>query len=282
MLDVEILSSALASRNATWTAAPTRLTSLPADMARALAGAMDEPLAHTLSKASSATLTAPHSSTEMPAVKVDWRDNGGNYVSPVRDQDLCRSCVAFATCAVMESSLRISESAPGLALALAPRPLFFCGHPAGCSVGRYASDIMSSARNGVALEAAAPYSVADQTCKAIAPALRVTGIRQCAGDLRTRKFFVADEGPVYAEMRLFDDFLAYTGGVYRHVQGADNGLHAVVVIGYDDAEHCWICLNSWGAQVQENGFFRIGYGECEIDARPFIALDVDRVTDAVS
>jgi C1A family cysteine protease len=277
MLDVEDLRSALLARGASWSAGPTRLSKLPGRH-WALAGALDVSIEDSLQQAS-ARVDTPHVSTEMPAARVDWRNNNGNWVSPVRDQDVCRSCVAFAACAVMESSLRIMEAAPDLEVALAPGPLFFSEHPAGCAEGRLASDIMAAAKSGVGLEADAPYSIDDPNYKNITPFLKVTGIRQMGGDARARKFFVADEGPIYAEMRIFEDFFAYEQGVYRHFQGDNQGLHAVVIIGYDDDQSCWIGMNSWGRDSQENGFFRIGYGECEIDVRPFIKLDVERVRD---
>ena len=43
--------------------------------------------------------------------------------------------------------------------------------------------------------------------------------------------------------------------------------HAVAIVGYDDAEQCWIIKNSWGPDWGENGFFRIAAGtnECGIE-----------------
>src|SRR6478736_9204838 len=49
----------------------------------------------------------------LPA-KVDWRNKSGNWVTPIRDQQYCGSCVAFATVAVLESMVRIAGNAPKL------------------------------------------------------------------------------------------------------------------------------------------------------------------------
>ena len=40
----------------------------------------------------------------------------------------------------------------------------------------------------------------------------------------------------------------------------------MAIIGYDDAQRCWIAKNSWGTEWGAGGFFRIGYGEVGIDA----------------
>lgn len=66
---------------------------------------------------------------------------------------------------------------------------------------------------------------------------------------------------------VYADFLAYGGGVYRHVSGDPVGGHGVEVVGYDDTQQCWICKNSWGPRFGINGFFQIGYGECDITQR---------------
>ena len=48
--------------------------------------------------------------------------------------------------------------------------------------------------------------------------------------------------------------------------------HCVVIAGYDDANGAWIVKNSWGNDwpslgpvVAENGYWRVGYGECHIE-----------------
>ena len=60
----------------------------------------------------------------------------------------------------------------------------------------------------------------------------------------------------------------YESGIYRHVEGFIEGLHAVAIVGYDDEENCWIVKNDWGPDWGENGYFRIvaGTNDCEIES----------------
>lgn len=73
---------------------------------------------------------------------------------------------------------------------------------------------------------------------------------------------IAEHGPVVANMNVPQDFFYYGGGVYTATttQRAE-GFHEVVVVGYDDADHCFVIKNSWGAGWGEGGFCRIDYSQ---------------------
>lgn len=63
---------------------------------------------------------------------------------------------------------------------------------------------------------------------------------------------------------VYEDFMSYSGGVYKHTSGAQLGGHAVKIVGWGDGY--WICANSWGPSWGEKGFFNIAFGECGIDS----------------
>jgi hypothetical protein len=66
-------------------------------------------------------------------------------------------------------------------------------------------------------------------------------------------------------MEVYDDFYSYRNGVYARTSGASyEGGHAVLIVGYDDGDNCWICKNSWGTGWGENGYFKIRRGNCSI------------------
>jgi len=78
-------------------------------------------------------------------------------------------------------------------------------------------------------------------------------------------------GPVAACFYVYDDFSTffyyYPTGVY-HYDGYSpfDGGHAVVIVSYDDNGQFWLCKNSWGSNWADNGYFRIGYGQCGIES----------------
>jgi hypothetical protein len=85
-----------------------------------------------------------------------------------------------------------------------------------------------------------------------------------------RKNHLSNIGPCSAVLEVYDDFFSYGSGVYSHVWGGLAGLHCVLVIGYSEAEQCWICKNSWGTGWGDGGYFKIRYGQCKIDTEyPF-------------
>jgi C1A family cysteine protease len=66
---------------------------------------------------------------------IDWRNNGGNFVTPVRDQQSCGSCVSFATLATIESRANIVCRTPGQNRDYSEAFLFYCGCGNCCGTG---------------------------------------------------------------------------------------------------------------------------------------------------
>lgn len=208
-----------------------------------------------------AMVTAP------PPPKMDWRSvTGKSYVTPVRDQQTCGSCVSFATCAVLESRMMIAASRPGTDLDLSEAHLFFCGTTNACGLGWiYTKALEQAKRAGVGLESDFPYEPHDQPCRKIPPVVKVKSFQTAASSLQRKR--ALQKGPVIGGLQVYEDFYAYRSGIYQHATGDFVGWHAVAVIGYDDGAQCWIAKNSWGTGWGEKGFFRIRYGDCAIDSQ---------------
>jgi len=74
-------------------------------------------------------------------------------------------------------------------------------------------------------------------------------------------------GSVSTLITVFQDFLHYKGGVYKHLSGWEIGSHAIVVVGWgvENGEKYWLCKNSWGNTWGLNGFMKIGYSQVGIE-----------------
>jgi cathepsin B len=90
----------------------------------------------------------------------------------------------------------------------------------------------------------------------------VKGVEQMQTELMTK-------GTLSVSMTVYEDFEAYSSGVYQHVTGKSLGGHAIKMVGWgvDNGTPYWICVNSWNDSWGEKGQFRIkrGNNECGIE-----------------
>ena len=89
---------------------------------------------------------------------------------------------------------------------------------------------------------------------------------QVSPDEKSIKLEIMKHGPVSAAFEVYEDFLAYTGGIYHHVTGQGVGGHAVKLIGWgeENGVKYWLLMNSWNPSWGENGAFRMRINECGI------------------
>jgi C1A family cysteine protease len=230
-------------------------------------------------------LTAAAAVAGLPA-SFDARNIGGaNYVTSVRDQGNCGSCVAFGSIAVMETTAAYIRRVPTMQLDLSEAHLFYTyGGSVGvsCATGWYPLPALTFCKdNGVTFEDYFPYTPNNSGGYALNPdypnrLATATGVQEVTGDPATIKEQITKYGAVTACFYVYNDFFSYRSGVYRHVTGDLAGGHCVALIGYDDAQGCWIAKNSWGSGWGDSGFFRIAYGECGIET--FQCVGVTGVT----
>lgn len=83
---------------------------------------------------------------------------------------------------------------------------------------------------------------------------------------------VSSNGPIAVTFSVYEDFLTYQSGVYKHKTGQFLGLHAVRLIGYGSDSvsglDYWIVTNSWNETWGNDGIFWISKGnnECGIES----------------
>ena len=81
-------------------------------------------------------------------------------------------------------------------------------------------------------------------------------------------------GPLQTGFTVYNDFMSYKSGIYRHVSGGAVGGHAVVIVGWgkEGSVEYWIAQNSWAASWGEKGYFRIKFGECGFDSNAYAGV----------
>jgi C1A family cysteine protease len=201
---------------------------------------------------------------------LDWRNRGGvDWITPIRDQEGCGSCVAFGTTAAVEAMFRIQTNNPTWNLDLSEQHLFSCGGGS-CSIGWYISSALNYYRDhGTPDESCFPYQAQDLPCSNSCPdwqskSHRITSWSWVSNDIASIETFL-QSGPVVAAIDVYTDFFTYSGGVYTHKTGSLAGGHCISIVGYNNTGRYWICKNSWGSWWGEQGWFRIAFGECGIE-----------------
>ncbi len=249
------LQKSLDSRGARWTAGETAVSNLTEDQWGNLVGLDVEVPAGPL---------APEPPETRLARALDWRDNGGNFVTAPKQQGGCGSCWSFAMTGALESYVMRKKSQPGLAIDLSEQVYISCSSVGSCKGGVLFPLFL--VRQGLPAEAAYPYAEANGSCSDAAlgwerDTHKIGGWGMVLPTVDKIKAALAHYGPLPTSMQVYEDFLHYTGGVYSRVSGKRVGAHAVLLVGYNDEEEYFIVKNSWGANWGEGGFFRIDYSE---------------------
>ncbi|HSV98548.1 MAG TPA: C1 family peptidase [Sedimentisphaerales bacterium] len=274
---LDALQTAIRTKGYDWEAAETPQSLMSDEEQKSLLGlTVDEAELEATGEAIKGmeALAAFQASLAAPAA-VDWRRKGGNWVTAVKDQGRCGSCVAFGTVAALESRIRIACQNVNMSIDLSEAHLFYCGCGNCCGTGWNFPPALNFCKSpGVAEESRFPYVPGNRPCP---PGL--TGYGKITAwtsvlSMADRKNILASKGPVVGGMAVYSDFFNYRSGVYKVTSTSLSGYHCICVVGYDDTQQCWICKNSWGTGWGEAGFFRIGYGQSKIDTN-FAFYDMD-------
>ena len=207
----------------------------------------------------------------------DWRNvDGKDWTTPVKNQGRCGSCWDFAAMGALESVIKIEENSSIFNPDLSEQYLLSCPPDSGGCSGwsaYYAYDYIL--KNGGAIpEDCFQYRANDNIpCSSkcsdwqekLVP-ITDFGIKYNPGR-DYMKYALIEYGPMVVCMAVYDDFFSYKGGIYEHpgYEPPDDINHEVVLVGYNDNPGYWICKNSWGENWGENGFFKMAYGDCQIE-----------------
>jgi len=225
-------------------------------------------------------------------------------IGPILNQADCGSCWAFGAAEAISDRHCIAGMKGGKGasfLQLAPLDLvacdggFFSGNN-GCQGGQLSTAWGYAKRTGLVTEKCLPYGKSeggpiptcapkDQPCMPPTFVKTPSCKKVCAdgSDFLSDKHHVSSVynvdsssiekelmayGPVEAAFTVYEDFVHYKSGVYKHTTGSALGGHAIKIIGFgtDPKEgKFWLVQNSWTTTWGDGGYFKIGYGECGIE-----------------
>lgn len=210
---------------------------------------------------------------------IDWRNVEG-YVGPVLNQGKCGSCWAFSAAQTIAGAYFKKF---GKQVEISRSHAVDCDKFShGCNGGLQENAFVHWMRFGPILEDRYPYQPADRQCQekklgADLPEL-ATAFRVDVGD--SLLYDALAHQPVSISIRAENDaFRGYKGGI---IDTDDCGWeidHAVLLVGYNQAENYWIVKNSWGPNWGEGGYVRIrrtgGKGICGINQQNSIPVYED-------
>jgi C1A family cysteine protease len=202
----------------------------------------------------------------------DWRDSG--ILTPVRDQGNCGSCWAFGTVGPFEANLKWKSS---LTTDLSEEFLLSCNTDGfSCNGGwwahkyHYNQTAINQTQPGAVLETDFPYLAASHSCNRFNHPYRLGGWGYVGDDssippVKAIKNAIFTYGPVAVAVCAGPNMGKHPGGIFSlgdYCGGEVN--HAVVLVGWNDADNTWIMRNSWGADWGESGYMRITRGTSNI------------------
>ncbi len=220
----------------------------------------------------------------------DWRNKDGqNWMTPVKNQGPYGTCWAFAALGQVESAFDIGYSYATYDKDLSERDTVACttekinarNTPDG---GSSLDALLYVREHGVTDESCYPYPtvngdsfVCNNRCADWSSRINTVDNVYYTGTaygytIDNVKSVIVNYGPVVSYIRISNGGFD-ANGVWRC--NTDTPVdHGVVLTGYNDEGGYWIAKNSWGTGFGENGYFKVGYGECDISKYVYLSTKV--------
>ncbi len=233
-----------------------------------------------------------------PMESVDLRE----YFSPVRDQGKLGSCSTFATVSMYEAIMNRFASAGAEKAILGERFVYYYsnvlpGRPEGGS--NYYEQLSVLGKHGTCQETLFGYSTENlseapaeeaiedamrhRVLKALQIPMRENGTEEenIRENHRLMTSALTEGYPVGISLRLFEGF----GDDGPYISCPDesavpDGNHAMVLVGYSEAEKCYIVRNSWGERFGDKGYCYISAAYIDNPRYNFFSCIIAETTES--
>jgi len=224
----------------------------------------------------------------------DSREQWPGCIGMVLNQGDCGSCWAFGTCEVLSDRFCI-QSNGSVHVQLSELDLVACDtSDEGCNGGWPSNAWLYATNSGLVTDDCIPYNQTIPTCPpSQQPCLNFVPTPPCPSKCSNGDNWDTDlhyastsyaisskisdiqsemmkNGPIQATFSVYEDFLQYKSGVYKHVTGEMVGGHSVKIIGWgvQNNQNYWLVQNSWTSTWGMDGYFMIlrGVDECGIES----------------
>jgi hypothetical protein len=146
--------------------------------------------------------------------------DGKSFITAIRDQGRCGSCVAFSTIATLESSVKFRTASPSATLSMLPdlseHFLYYCQGRRQCNTGWWMDTGAITAANGGAVpETCLPYRTEPKyakcyktTCNTVKANINKQGtiVAVALNDLNAIKEHISTYGPISTGFNVYSDF----------------------------------------------------------------------------
>lgn len=203
-----------------------------------------------------------------PPKAVDWREVG--VVGPVKDQQGCGSCWAFATTSTVESLNAIHTGQLTVLSEQFPTDCNWMSNP--CQGGNMEEGYKWMVANGAVTLEDYPYNEGKKnaTCTVKkwynAPKVTVDTYEMIPTGEENLKKAVAISPVSVGVDASHKEFLFYKSGIFDHLPCNDTELgltHAITAVGYgeEDGVGYWIVRNQWNTNWGDNGYIKMAMGK---------------------
>ncbi|CAG9327104.1 unnamed protein product [Blepharisma stoltei] len=202
----------------------------------------------------------------------DSRTQWPGCVHPILQQGKCLASWAFGPTQALSDRLCVASKGQ-INIALSPQYLIDCDtFDFGCR-GGYPDQAWNFLKtNGASTLTCLPYTDVDGACPSTCASGQILQLYKTStvntySGVTAIQNAISTNGPVESTMTVYQDFVGYTGGIYKHTSGGVVGGASVRIIGWNNQNgtNYWICANNWGTSWGISGYFWIAFGECGID-----------------